>query len=197
MFEGVRLARPWSDHELVQRLRARLRSIAISPTNRAAPGNERVDELMSGGLPDTMLPARRAAVRQRTDRGTWREVLGAPRSSRTCGRSALRLQAASAGRRALPPPPSRRSLWASVPTRRVFSVADAILGRELPVQSPAEPSSSTGSARGLDGGRVSGYGWPGRARVGIRTSSSMLTFERFRDHAARPPTCSSRSCPLS
>jgi hypothetical protein len=71
-------------------------------------------------------------------------------------------------------------------------VSEGELGREptvlvksLPVRDPDEPVIFQG-LRTDDAmvARYSGYGRPGPAAgVGIRTSFSMLTFERFRDHA--------------
>jgi predicted permease len=65
----------------------------------------------------------------------------------------------------------------------VFSVADAVLIKELPVRDPEElvifywlrmPDPMVAG--------YSGYGRPGPGGAGIRTSFSHLTFERFRDH---------------
>ena len=65
----------------------------------------------------------------------------------------------------------------------VFSVVDALLLRTLPVKDPEElvmfdwlrtPDSMVAG--------YSGYGRPGPAGLGVRTSFSALTVERFREH---------------
>ena len=68
----------------------------------------------------------------------------------------------------------------------VFSVVDALLLRKLPVKNPEELVVFDW-LRTQDSmvARYSGYGRPGPAPgVGVRTSFSALTFERFREHTA-------------
>ena len=70
-------------------------------------------------------------------------------------------------------------------TTTVFSVVDAVLLRKLPVKDPDElvifhwlrrPDPVVAA--------YSGYGRPGPGGTGIRTSFSILTLERFREHSA-------------
>ena len=169
------------------RLRARLRVDRDLSDEIAQHLDERVDELMSGGLSrhDAARQARRefgnATLIVERGRDVWRfavvEDLWADLryASRQLRRSPSFAAAAIA----------TLALGIGANTA-VFSVADAILVRELPVQSPAElvvfdwlrtQDSMVAS--------YSGYGRPGPGPgVGIRTSFSVLTFERFRDHAA-------------